>query len=82
MNVSLCLQSSTNKEPTSPPKKLDCLTNEHFMLIIKDFEKERKKEREIEKREREKEREEDLIKFELERKRNFEKLKIELSLPP
>ena len=82
MNVSPGLQSSTNKEPLSPPKKLDHLTIEDFMLIIKDLEKERKKERDILKLKREKERKEDLIKFELERRRNIEKLKIKLSVVP
>ena len=83
INVSKCLQNSTNEEtPTFPPKKVDYLTKEHFLLIIKDFDKQRQKEREIEKVEREKERKEDFVKFELERKKNLDKLKIKLSLPP
>ena len=84
MNVSKCLQNSTNEKEmlTFPPKKVDYLTNEHFILLIKDFDKQREKEREIEKLEREKERQEDLVKFELDRKRTLDNLKIKLSLPP
>ena len=83
MNVSSCFKNSTNVEKsTSPPKKLDPLTNDSFMLIIKEFEKQRNKDREMEKLQREKERKEDIENFELECKRNLEQLKIELSLPP
>ena len=83
MNVSACFKNSTNLEkPTSPPKKLDPLPNDHLMLIIKDIEKQRNDEREKEKLHREKERKEDLENFQLEIKRNLEKLNIKLSLPP
>ena len=83
MNVSTCYKNSTNLEkPNSPPKKLDPLPYDYLMLIIKDSEKQRNKEREIERIKREKERKEDLENFELENKRILEKLKIELSLPP
>ena len=75
-----CLSISTNLEKP-PPKKLDQLPNE-LMLIFKDLEKQRQKEREIDKLQREKERREDLENFEFETKRSLEKLKIDLSLPP